>query len=149
MALFSFLDPVLNVILGPLLKLPSIALDGVKLDKLNFSGADLKLKIKLKNNNAFKLFVNNFKYDFSSNGNKWISGLNENKMEVSEKSESLIEIPLSFNFLQMGRSIYQLLTSEQDLNYQLLGDVDFSTSVPLIGNVKLPFDQTGKIKITK
>jgi LEA14-like dessication related protein len=154
---FSFDLPILGTVKVPVsksgnfpvLKLPSIGLDGIKLDKLNFTGADLKLKIKMKNNNAFKLFVNNFKYQFASNGNQWISGLNENKLEVSEKGESMIEIPVSLNFLQMGRSIYQMISGDQDFDYQLLGDVDFSTSVPLIGQVKLPFDKTGKIKITK
>ncbi len=152
---FSFDLPVFGAVkvpvsksgMLPVLKLPSVSLAGVKLNKLSFSGADMKLQVKLKNDNPFKLFVGKFKYEFAGNSKNWISGVNEKSMTVGGKGESIIEIPVSLNFLQAGRSVYQLLTGDRNLNYKLLGSVDFSTSLPIIGEVKLLFDQSGQVKI--
>lgn len=154
---FSFDLPVLGVVrvpvsksgMLPVLKLPSVSLAGVKLNKLSFSGADLKLRVKMKNNNPFKLFISKFNYDFVGNGSNWISGVNENSMTINQKGESVIEIPVSLNFMQVGRSVYQMLTGDKNLKYKLLGSVDFSTSLPIVGEVNLPFDKTGQVKIVK
>jgi LEA14-like dessication related protein len=154
---FSFDVPVLGVVNVPvskegefpLLKLPKVNLGALKLDNLTLSGADLKLSIRLSNPNAFSMILDRFHYQLEINRQNWVSGDTGDKIQIEEKGESLIEIPISLDFFQMGRSVYQALTGDESLNYQFGGEFDLTTSVPLLGQVSLPFDRSGRIELVK
>ena len=88
-------------------------------------------------------------YQFEVNGSNWISGITESATQVAEKGQGVIEIPISLNLIQMGRSVSKLLTGDSDLNYKLGGNLDIATSLPLLGEVALPFDRSGSIKLTR
>lgn len=68
---------------------------------------------------------------------------------MKEKGESTIAIPISLNFLQMGTAIYQMISGNQELNYQLKGNTDLKSSLPVLGQVSLPLDRVGKINISR
>ena len=133
----------------PLLKLPSISFNTVKLDNINFSGADLMLEVKFKNPNSFSMLIDQMNYNFQVNGNKWMSGKANQKTSTNQNGESIIQIPVSLDFLQMGSSLFQLISGGKNLNYNLTGNLDIKNSHPLLKNLSLPFDQTGKFDILK
>jgi LEA14-like dessication related protein len=133
----------------PSLKLPSISLNQLKLDKISFTGADLSLKLNIKNPNAVSMLMKNLNYTFDVSGSQWVSGKTSQSMDVNAKSDNIVTIPLSLNFLNMGRSAYNLLSGNEELNYQLQGNADLGTSIKLLGDFKLPFDQSGKVKLFK
>jgi len=154
---FAFNVPVLGVINipvsksgdFPLLKIPKISLESLKLRNLSLTGADLRLGVKLNNPNAFSMLLDKMKYNLEVNGLQWISGESMETAQIAEKGEGLIEIPIRLNLVEMGRSVYQLLNSNNDLNFAFGGDIDLNTSLPLLGKVNLPFNHSGKIKVTK
>ena len=119
------------------------------MNKVTFSSADLELKLKVDNPNTFNFLLNQLNYDFAVNGKTWAKGITQNQMQIAEKGESTISIPVSLNFMQMGRTIYGIVTGNETLNYQLKGDLDLNSSLPLLGQVKLPIDRTGEVKILK
>lgn len=133
----------------PLLKLPKIDINSVKLDKLNFTGADLTLEVKLSNSNSFSMLLNKFNYNFKVNGNNWINGTATQNKSVSQNGESIIKLPISLNFLQMGSSVYQMISGGKNLNYNFTGDLDIKNSHPLLDKLHLPFNESGKIDILK
>ncbi len=133
----------------PNLKLPDISIGSLKLNKISLTSADLELKLNLKNANTFSLLLNQLNYDFAVNGKTWVKGLTQKQMEVKEKGESSIAIPISLNFLEMGSAIYQMITGNQKLNYQLKGNVDLKSSLQLLGQVSLPLDHVGEINISR
>ena len=133
----------------PSLKMPSISLSQLKMDKLGFTGADLTLEIKLKNPNALSLLLKDMNYQLNVSGTNWIQGKTSKEMSISDKGESLISIPFSLNFLSMGQSVYNLLSGNQELNYNLKGNASLGSSLKLLGDFELPFDQSGEVKIFK
>lgn len=133
----------------PNLKLPEVSIGSLKLNKISLSGADLDLKLKVKNANTFGFLLNKLNYDFAVNGKTWVKGLSQNQMQVKEKGESTVSIPISLNFLEMGTTIYQMINGNQKLNYQLKGNVDLNSSLPLLGQVSLPLDRVGEINISR
>jgi len=133
----------------PNLKLPDVSIGALKLNKISLSGADLELKLNVKNANTFSFLLNKLNYDFAVNGKTWVKGLSQNQMPVKEKGESTIAIPISLNFLEMGTAIYQMISGNQKLNYQLKGNVDLNSSLPLLGQVSLPLDRAGEINISR
>lgn len=133
----------------PLVKIPKISLDSVILENISLSGASLKIALKLNNPNIFAIILSNIKYQFNINGQNLISGNMEQKIQVNENNENIIQIPVSVNFLQAGMAIQQILTGNDNLNYQLKGNLDITTSHQLLEQLNLPFDLSGVVKLIR
>lgn len=133
----------------PLLKFPKISFNSVKLNNINFSGADLMLEVKFKNPNSFSMLINQMDYKFLVNGTNWLSGKANQKSSANENGESIIQIPVSLDFMQMGSSLFQLISGGKNLNYNLSGELDIKNSHPLLNNLSLPFNEAGKFDILK
>lgn len=154
---FSFDVPVLGVVRVPvsksgefpLIKLPKLSLDSLKLDRLTLTGADLKLGLKLNNPNVFSMVLGGLNYQFKLNKQDIISGLSNNSTQIKGKGDSMIEIPISLDFFQVGKSVYQILNGNKNLDYGLDGKLDLTTSLPLLGQVSLPFNLSGKTEIIR
>lgn len=154
---FSFNLPVLGVVKVPvskkgefpLLKRPEINLDALRIKSLNLSGAELQLGIKLNNPNTFSMTLNHFQYNLEINEQSWISGDTKKNIKLPKKGESIIEITISLDFFQIGKSVYQVLTEGKSLDYRFEGNLDFTTSIPLLSQLKLPFNRSGKIEVIK
>lgn len=154
---FSFNLPVLGPVrvpVGtkgdlPLIKLPSIDLEALKLNRLDLSGADLQLDIRINNPNSFSLLLEGLKYQLLIGGQPWASSEAEHHMGVTGKGEGILTLPISLNFAQIGQSVYRLLTGDQSLEYELKGDLDLTTSLPLLEQANLPFDLTGVTELMR
>lgn len=133
----------------PLLRLPKLKVESLQLNKLGFSGADVTLKLGLDNPNALSFLLKNLTYQFEINDRQWLTGTSDKNVQVSANDLSTIEIPFSLNFLQIGQSVYQMLNSDQSLAYHLRGSFDLASSLPLLGEVNLPFDRSGQIPVIK
>ncbi|MBN2104579.1 LEA type 2 family protein [bacterium] len=133
----------------PLIKIPKISIHALKLDRLNLSGADLVLELRMDNPNAFKLLLSKLNYDFNVNGRSWAQGNLSTPLAVNAKSDDTICIPVSLNFIEMGRSVYALVSGKNDLDYHLSGNLGFDTSLPMLKNIDLPVKSDGSLKITR
>jgi LEA14-like dessication related protein len=131
----------------PLPKFPTVNVEKIELKRLGLSGADLLLGIQVNNPNAFSMIMEGMQYQLNINGQPWASGETGTRLQVTEKGESLLEIPIFLNFLQIGQSAYQALAEGQPLSYQFHGDVDLTTSLSLLGRTHLPFDRWGQIEV--
>ncbi|MFQ5583876.1 MAG: LEA type 2 family protein, partial [Calditrichia bacterium] len=58
----------------PLVKLPRLSVEDLKINRFGFSGADLKLRVKVDNPNAFSMAFINVNYNFNVNGKSWVAG---------------------------------------------------------------------------
>ncbi len=133
----------------PNVKIPAVSLRGIKLNHLGFTSADLEVEISVKNPNNFGLNLDHFNYHLNVAGQEWVTGIKSKEIQLSEKKTGDISIPVSLNFLQMGQSILNILTSDQALNYQFSGSTDILTTLPLLEKYKLQFKKSGQTKLLK
>lgn len=134
----------------PLLKLPKLDDISLQMKKLSFTSADLELKLDLDNPNAFALALTKLNYDFNINGSTWAKGLAAEPIQLSQKGKSAVRIPISLNLLQVGQSLYQMLTKkEQKFDYSLKANMDLQSSIPMLGQINLPVDKTGQLQILR
>ncbi len=133
----------------PLPKLPSLKIDSIKLEKLTVTKADLSLILKIKNPNVFAFAINKMDYNLDVGEKNWLNGLSEIKTNVSAKKESIVSIPISLNFFEIGRTAFKLLNSREQLNYQLKGGFKIAPALSLFQEIEIPFDETGKIPLSK
>lgn len=133
----------------PALKLPSITFKKLKMDQIKLSGADITLQIKLDNPNTFAFILKNMDYKLNVAGTQWVDGKLNQLMNISANQESIIDIPISLNFLSMGQSVYNIVKGDQSLNYTLTGQAGLGSTLPLLGDFNIPFNQTGNTSMEK
>lgn len=133
----------------PLIKAPPIKLNSITLKKLNLSGAEILLYLQIINPNFFEFKLNGLNYNLKFNGNPVASGQDNNQQIFKGKSENLLKLPISLNFLQMGETTYQLFTGSNEVNYDIDGNLNISISSLLVKNLELPFQKSGNLGIQK
>lgn len=133
----------------PTIKLPSVSLASIKLDKLGFTSVDLVAAIKVDNPNAFDLGFDKFGYNLDIAGKKWLSGVSRKSVKVNNKQDTVLELPISLNVMQMGQSIINMISGDAKLDYNFSGNADLTTSIPLLKEYKFNYDKNGKIDILK
>lgn len=154
---FTFNLPVLGAVRVPvnksgnipLLKLPKINLSSLKLQKLSLTGADVELAVNLENSNGFPLNLDKLNYEFDVNGRKWGLGSVTQGMQLNSNGSSTLRIPLSLNFLEMGRSVYNLISGDNNLNYSLKGNANISSGMELLKALDLDFDKSGQVNLSR
>ncbi len=133
----------------PLPKLPAISLDALELKRLGFSGADLTVKVKVENPNAFDFGMNSINFSLQIAGAQWLNQKSTNQQKILAKKNGILSFPISLNFFEIGPSVLKLLKSSEPLDYDVEGEVEFNTSLPLIGVTKVPFALSGKVPVQK
>ena len=133
----------------PLPKIPTIEFDDFKVENLSFTGADLNLKLIIENPNSFDLIMNSFNYDLNMDGKSWAKSVMNEKKKIPNKGKTVLSIPVSLKFLTMGKSVYNSLTSKKPLEYNLSGKMNLDTSLPIMKNMVLPINRSGKINLSR
>lgn len=155
---FSFEMPILGVIRipvsksgdFPLIKIPKISLEGLNIEKLSITNADMKLRLKVNNPNAFAMILKGGNYQLKLNNQNVFSGIMADKdIQIGEKGDGIIELPISLDFLNVSKSVYQMLSGNKPLDYNLMGNFNLGTSLPLLEKADLPFEISGKTDLIR
>jgi len=91
---FSFNVPVLGAVRipvsksgeFPLIKLPKLSFNALKLERLTLNGAEMKLGIKMSNPNVFSMLLDKMQYDFKLNDLSIVSGNADKGMQIKERA---------------------------------------------------------------
>lgn len=133
----------------PLVKIPDIRVHALRLNQLNVSGAELTLEIKLDNPNYFQLLLNRLNYRFTVNDLTWAEGNLSTVQSVNGKESDTIALPVSLNFIKMGRAVFQIVSGNRNVNYRFTGSLGFDTTLPLLKNIVFPMNGSGSLPLTK
>jgi LEA14-like dessication related protein len=133
----------------PTPRVPSIAVDGLYTKKINPFGADMELRLRMDNPNAFALFLNTFDYEFVVNGQPWAKGLNTDQVQIDSKGQAALAIPISLDFTRIGATVYQMLSGGDRVEYTFQGNLDLGTSLPLLQHTNLPMNASGSLNINR
>ncbi len=133
----------------PALKMPTVNVDGLRVKKLDFEGADMELKLNITNPNGFDLLLNSLNYNLAVGGKTWAAGSGQQAATIKEKGKSSIRIPMSLDFAQIGLSASQLFAKGKNLDYQLSGKLDLGSSLPLLQHATFPLDYSGQLNISR
>jgi len=133
----------------PVVRLPALRVQALRLERLSLRGAELALALEVDNPNVFLLFLNTLYYELSVDGERWASGTVRKPVEVDRESASTLEIPIGLDLVNMGRSVYGMLTDSSQLEYGLSVDIGAGTSLPLIEPVELSFSKSGAVPLVR
>ncbi|NIR48757.1 LEA type 2 family protein [candidate division KSB1 bacterium] len=133
----------------PLLKLPNLRVESLNIESLGLTGTDLTLNVQLENPNTFAFVLQKMDYGLKINNKEWVTSSLNRDTEIAANDAGLISIPISLNFLQIGQSAYQLLKDSRPLDYHFEGELDLSSSIPLLKQVTLPFERSGQVSLVR
>ncbi len=131
----------------PVIKKPTISASRLSVKNISFTNADLELVLNIENPNAFGISLKDTDYSISINGLKSISGKSLNPIVIKEKNSGTIMVPVSLNFIQLGRSAYNLITSDQPMEYTLSGSTEIESPLPFFKTSSYNFDRSGNVNI--
>ncbi len=129
----------------PVPRIPEVSLAGIKVKKMGLSGAEVVISANIKNPNTFGIDVSQLSYSLSINGTQWAESVLDETIKLPEKDKTQINIPLKLNFMKIGSA----LMSINDLNYQLKGNMNLDTTLPMLKNVTVPFNKSGTVGVKR
>ncbi len=127
-------------------KLPSISLKEVKIKSLTLNGASLAVALDVQNKNVHALQIQNVGYEIRLGDVLIADGSTGSLVPVGGGKSTQLTIPLNVNFLELGRSAYQILT-KGSADYSISGDIGFD--IPQIGVRAFPFSRKGSVSLTR
>lgn len=133
----------------PVIKLPKIKVGQLKLSKLSLTSADLDLVLQVENNNYFDLLMKNLNFDLNVNGLEWAKGNLAAAKTMSSNENTEYHIPFSLNLFTMGTTVLQILKGNSDLDYKFNADADFGSTLPMLKELSLPINTSGKVQLSK
>ncbi len=103
----------------PLIYIPEVKADHIKINALNFSRAAIHLVISINNQNEFPFEAKNLAYGFSIENNKWIKGTIPGITDIKAKSVTELRIPIRISFKEVGETLFDLLKKGNKVKYEL------------------------------
>ena len=133
----------------PLLKLPKIKLNKIALQSYSWSSASLELDMEISNPAGIGLILDKLNYGLNIAGNSWVDGIITEKISLEPNGEKTVKVPFKLNFVEMGRSLYDIVVGDAELNYTFNGSADVLLDHPLFKKETFKFEDLSKIKIFK
>lgn len=131
----------------PVIKTPKISASRLSVKNISFTSADLELILNIDNPNAFGISLADTDYSVSINGLESISGKSSSPIVIKEKNTGSIKVPLSLNFIQLGRNAYNLIKGNQPLEYTLSGKTEIEATLPFFESSSYNFNRSGTVNI--
>lgn len=132
----------------PVLRMPDIRLLDWSVESLSFSGTDVSVQLAFDNPNTFGIDINQLDYELMINGNKWADGTALQNSSISDDGRTVLEIPLSLSFKDIGMSAYRILRGSEPFDYRIRGTFDVTLLHEMLGQTTFDFDREGRLSLS-
>ena len=130
----------------PLIFIPEVNIEHIKIDSLNFSRAVIQLSTKIKNPNVFSLKAKNITYEFSIEDNEWVKGTIPGLTDIKATNETELKIPVKLSFKEVTKTLYDLLRKGKNVNYKLHLILQIESDINMVKNSKVILESSGSVK---
>ena len=125
---------------------PSVSVKGLNVTSMSLTGARLALELVVSNENPGRIDLKKINYAISLGGFRLVQGQNENISVTQELNQQTITIPISVDFIALGKSAFGMF-SRGSMDYELSGEMVFD--IPKIGPMNYPYKKSGQVGITR
>ncbi len=129
----------------PNIRIPEVSLQGLKVNKLNLTGIDLNLVMRLKNPNTFGFNLGKLNYAIQLAGQSVATGETSQAAAVPSKGTGEIRLPIKLDFLSAASSLKTALGGGS-IECNISGGADLDTP---FGNLALPIETKQIVSIVK
>ncbi len=122
---------------------PEISLKDFQLTKLGFSEQTYRLKLHIKNPNAFPLPIENLNYQLFINNKSFATGASNEPVTIPASGEGYLETDVSSNIADVVEGWSQWFSlAKRTLDYRITGDVGVSSF-----GIPIPFQYADKVDL--
>ena len=130
----------------PLIYIPEVTTEHLKVDSLNFRRAVILLDVAVKNQNLFPLQANNIAYRFSIEDHEWIEGFIPGLTDIKAGSTTALQIPIRLTFKEVKRTLIDLLKEGGMVTYELHLTFKVETKQVMAENSTVILKSSGTLK---
>ncbi len=131
----------------PVPQRPSISMQGARIDRMSLSGAEIVLRLGVDNPNAFAVTLDQLDYNFAVNGQRWATGRYGESVRIAADARTVLALPLSVRFANIGTSAYELLQGNAQVDYRLEANLAGTAGLDGFGAFELPLEHSGRIEL--
>lgn len=125
---------------------PDVQFSNMSIQNINFNGVTLLFDFDVTNPNRLDVSADGYNYEFFINGQSFISGTQDDWLEIGRESTTTIQVPVSMTFSNLYES-FRSVISQDSVSYRM--DTAVSFSVPVIGSRTVPVQAEGDLPIPK
>ena len=133
----------------PVPQIPQVQLSRLQVDELSLAGATVSAVFVVDNPNSFGVAVDSLSYDLEVQGLPWASGRVSRSVALNGQAQTQIPVSFSLRFLEIGRSVYRLLTGEDTVEYTVTGSTVIRPDHPLLATREFPLDRSGSVEVLR
>lgn len=135
-----------DVVTERIVRLPRVQIVSADIMRLSFTDADLLFDVKVTNSNPIGIIMEGFEYEFLIEGESFIKGKQEGRVQIEANNSSIVPFPLSFNYTSVYRTV-TLLRDGESAAYTLRLTLFFE--VPILGVVEVPVERNGEFPLLR
>jgi LEA14-like dessication related protein len=129
----------------PILQAPQIEFRTLRVKELTIGGAEVVFVAGFGNPNVFALTVERISYECYLRNSLIIEESVTEERAIPSHGETAFSLPMLMNFFEVGKDVYTHLHRSSTL-CRFTGEIEVETEW---GRVKIPFDKTGRITISR
>ncbi|CAN5483723.1 hypothetical protein BH23BAC3_BH23BAC3_05700 [soil metagenome] len=125
---------------------PEVTFNNVSIQNITFQGVTLLFDFDVTNPNRRSVSADGYSYEFFINDESFISGRQEERIEVGRESTSRVQVPVSLTFSNVYDTFRSVLRQDS-VSYKMATDVTFS--LPVIGSRTVPVEAQGQLPLPR
>lgn len=125
---------------------PEVRFSDMSIQNINFDGVTLLFDFDVSNPNRLDVSADGYNYEFFINDQSFITGTQDERLEISRESTSTIQIPVSMTFSNLYESFRSVLRQDS-VSYRM--DTAVSFTLPVIGSRTVPVEAEGELPVPK
>jgi LEA14-like dessication related protein len=130
----------------PLINIPEVEVEHVKIDSLNFNRAALELSLIIKNQNSFSIKAKDISYRLAIEDHQWIRGAIPGLVDIKAEGNTQLEIPLRISFKEINKTLFDLLKHGKNVRYKLHFTVRIESENKIIKDSQVIIESSGTVK---
>lgn len=125
---------------------PNVSFSDMSIQNINFDGVTLLFDFDVTNPNRMDVSADSYNYEFFINGQSFITGTQEERIEIGRESTSTVQVPVSLTFSEVYES-FRSVMRQDSVSYKIATNVSFS--LPVIGTRTVPAETDGQLPIPR
>lgn len=130
----------------PLIYIPEMEAEHIKVDSLNFNRAAVELLVNIKNQTLFAIQAKDIAYRFAIEDNEWIVGVIPGLTDIKADDTTSLEIPLRISFKEAGNTLFELLEKGENVKYKLHLILKIESENKMIKDGEVILESSGTVK---
>ena len=128
---------------------PEVRIAATEVQDLSFSGLTLLFDVEVENPNPIGIQLSGYDYDLQIEGNPFLSGEVQDKVEIAARDCSIMPLPVELGFEEIVQTIGALAAEDgkEEAAYRFTSG--FSFDLPVLGRVRLPVQTEGTFPILR